>query len=74
MISQSAANFPLWRIVPVLQLIEAGVRGSPDAGTLLSPLPLHQLIVNQGFLGKFSDIQQLYYFVNYFLKGEEETK
>lgn len=57
MISQSAANFPLWRPSPVLQLIEASVGGSPDTGTLLSPLPFHQFIINQGFLGKFGDIQ-----------------
>ena len=74
MVSQSAANILLWRILPVLQLIEASIGGSPDTGTLLSPLPFHKFIINQGFLGKFGGIQQLYYFVNYFLKGEKETK
>lgn len=64
----------IWRIIPVLQLIKTSVGGPPNTGTLLSLLPFHQLIINQGFLGKFRDIQQLYYFVNYFLKGEEETK
>lgn len=74
MVSQSAATFPLSRTLPVLQLIEASVGGSPNAGTLLSAFPFHQFIINQGFLGKFGDIQQLYYFVDYFLKGEKETK
>lgn len=74
MVSQSAATFPLSRTLPVLQLIKASVGGSPNAGTLLSALPFHQFIINQGFLGKFGDIQQLYYFVYYFLKGEKETK
>ena len=48
--------------------------GPPNTGTLLSPLPLHQFIVNQGFLGKFGGIQQLYYFENDFLKGEKDTQ
>lgn len=74
MLNLSAPNFPLWRILPVLQLIKASVGRSPNTSTLLSLLPFHQFIVNQGFLGKFGDIQQLYYFENYFLKGEEETK
>lgn len=73
-VGQSAANFLLSRILPVLQLIKASVGGPPNTGTLLSLLPLHQFIMDQGFLGKFSDIQQLYYFVNNLLKGEEETK
>lgn len=73
-VSQSAANVLLRRTLPVLQLIKASIGGSPDTGTLLSPLPFHKFIINQGFLGKFGDIQQLYYFVNYFLKGEKETK
>lgn len=60
--------------LPVLQLIETSIGGSPNAGALLSPLPLHQFIINQGFLGKFCDVQQLYYFENYFLKGEEDTQ
>lgn len=64
----------LWRILPVLQLIKTSVGGSPNTGTLLSLLPLHQFIINQGFLGKFGDVQQLYYFVNYFLKREKEVK
>lgn len=61
-------------VLPVLQLIKTSVGGPPDAGALLSLLPFHQLIIDEGFLGKFRDIQQLYYFENYFLKGEEETK
>ena len=61
-------------VLPILQLIQASIGGPPNTGTLLSPLPLHQLIVNQGFLGKFGGIQQLYYFENDFLKGEKDTQ
>lgn len=61
-------------VLPILQLIQASIGGPPNTGTLLSPLPLHQFIINQGFLGKFGGIQQLYYFKNDFLKGEKDTQ
>lgn len=52
---------------PALQLVEAGVGGPPDAGALLPPLPLHQLVVDQGLLGQLGGIQHLDYFVYDFL-------
>ena len=57
---------------PALKLIQAGVGRSPNTGTLLSPLPLHKLIINQSVLGELDGIQQLSDFVNYLLTGEEE--
>ena len=60
------------KTLPALQLIQAGVGRSPDAGALLPSLPLHELVINQSVLSELDGIQQLSDFVNYLLKGEEE--
>lgn len=71
----SAHELPIFssrKLLPALQLIQAGIGRPPNAGTLLSSLPLHELIINERVLSELDGIQQLSDFVNYLLKGEEE--
>lgn len=65
---------PHCRISPALQLVQASVGRPPNTGALLSPLPLHQLVIDQSVLRELDGVQQLSDFVNYLLKGEDAPR